>query len=191
MQSNTKAIARRANLCKLVFVAALLCSAALVFSSSARAQGDCKTVHDAIGKSITLPSHAYEAETDPNRTSAGATNHEIIRTGGAIYVSIGGKWKKSPMSEADTRAQEEENWKTAKNVSCKYLRDESVNGQSAAVYKTHNENEDTTEDGQVWISKSKGLPLREEQDIDVGAGDKRHISIRYEYTNVQAPAISP
>ncbi len=191
MQSNTKAIARRANLCKPVFVAALFCSAALVFSTAARAQGDCKTVHDAIGKSITLPSHAYEAETDPNRPSAGATKHEIIRTGGAIYVLTDEKWKKSPMSEADTRAQEEENWKTAKNVSCKYLRDESVNGQSAAVYKTHNENEDTKEDGQVWISKSKGLPLREEQDIDVGAGDKRHMSIRYEYTNVQAPAISP
>ena len=89
------------------------------------------------------------------------------------------------------RAQEEENWKNAKNVSCKYLRDESVKGESAAVYSTHNENEDTKEDGQVWVSKSKGLPLRQEEDVDIGYGDKRHHSTRYEYTNVQAPAVSP
>jgi hypothetical protein len=110
---------------------------------------------------------------------------------GAIYITMKGKWEKSPMSAAAMRAQEEENWKTAKNVSCKYLRDESVNGQSAAVYSTHNENEDTKEDGQVWVSKSKGLLLRQEEDVEIGYGDKRHHSIRYEYTNIQAPPVSP
>ena len=115
----------------------------------------------------------------------------MITTGGAIYITMKGKWKKSPLSAAAMRAQEDENWKTAKNVSCKYLRDESVNGQSAAVYKTHQDDETIKEDGQVWVSKSKGLPLRQEEDVDLGQGDKRHHSTRYEYNNVQAPAVSP
>lgn len=191
MPQYTSAIARRANLCKSIFVAALLCSPAFLLSPAARAQGDCKLVHDAIDKLTTVSNHAYEAESNPARPGTGATNHEVIRAGGTIYVLMNGKWKKSPMSAAEMRAREQENWKNAKNVSCKHLRDESVKGESAAVYSTHNENEDSKEDGQIWVSKSKGLPLREEQDVDLGSGDKHHMSIRYEYTNVQAPAVSP
>ena len=191
MPQYKSAIARRANPCKSFFAAALFCSAALLISPAARAQGECKPVRDAIDKMTTVSSHAYEAESNPARPGAGVANHETISMGGTIYVLMNGKWKKSPMSAADMHAQQEENWKNAKNVSCKHLRDESVKGESAAVYSTHNENEDSREDGQVWVSKSKGLPLREEQDVDLGAGDKHHISIRYEYTNVQAPAVSP
>jgi hypothetical protein len=32
------------------------------------------------------------------------------------------------------------------------------------------------------------LVLRTEQDMDIGDGVKRHISIRYEYANIHAPA---
>ena len=42
-------------------------------------------------------------------------------------------------------------------------------------------------DGQMWISKSKGLPLRDEMDVDAGDGIKHHHSTRYGYTNVQPP----
>ncbi len=53
-----------------------------------------------------------------------------------------------------------------------------------AVFTLHSENEDGQEDARVWISKS-GLLLR--QEINLGPED--HISIRYEYTNVTAPAL--
>jgi hypothetical protein len=191
MPWHKRELAGCANLWNTVLAAALLCSAAFIISPAARAQSDCKTVHDAVGKLTTVPNHAYETETNPARPGNGATSHETIRTETTIYVMISGKWQKSPLTPAQMRAQEEENWKNAKNVSCKHVRDESVNGQSAAVYSTHNEDEDTKEDGQVWVSKSKGLPLREEQDVDLGSGDKHHMSIRYEYSNVQAPAVSP
>jgi hypothetical protein len=64
-----------------------------------------------------------------------------------------------------------------------------VNGEAAALYMAHSENDDVKSDAQTWISKSKGLPLRTEEDIDTGGGDKRHMSIRYEYGNIQAPAV--
>jgi hypothetical protein len=192
MQRHQRGIARRVNRCNPILVAALLCSAALVLSPAARAQSECKPVYDATDKLMTVPSHGYQTETNPaGKGAETTTNAEIIRTGGAIYITIKGKWKKSPMSLADMHAQEEENRKTAKNISCKHLRDESVNGQSAAVYTAHSETDDAKADSQVWISKSKGVLLRQDEDIDTGDGDKTHISIRYEYGNVQAPTVSP
>lgn len=191
MPQYKRGIARYANLCERIFVAALLCSAALLISPAVRAQSDCKPVYDATDKLISVPSHAYQA-TNPGQAGSQATNSEVIRTAGAIYTNTKGKWKKSPMSLAQMHAQEEENKKTAKNISCKHLRDESVNGESTTVYSTHSETDDIKADAQVWISKSKGLILRQEEDLDLGdAGGKSHISIRYEYANVQAPAVSP
>jgi hypothetical protein len=174
-----------------VLAAAWLCSAVLIISPAARAQDSCRPLYDASDKLLTGPSHAYQTESNPARPGSDVTNHEIIYTGGAIYVMMKGKWTKSPMSAAAMHAQEEENKKTAKNVSCKHLRDESVKGESAAVYSGHSETDDTKADTQTWISKSKGLLLRQEEDVDIGGGDKRHFSIRFEYTNVQAPAVSP
>ena len=191
MQSNKRAIVKRVNGCNPIFVATLLSSAALLLAPPARAQTDCKPVYDAVDKLTTVPSHAYEIETNPARPGSDASSVEMISTGGAIYIMMKGKWKKSPMSMADMHAQEEENWKTAKNISCKHLRDESVKGESAAVYSAHSETEDTKTDAQMWISKSKGLLLRQDDDVDIGGGEKHHRSIRYEYTNVQAPAVSP
>ena len=81
--------------------------------------------------------------------------------------------------------QEKENREHG-TATCRYLREEVVGGEAAAVYSAHSENEDVKSDGQVWISK-KGLPLREELDIDIGDPSKIHHSVRYEYSNVQAP----
>jgi hypothetical protein len=85
---------------------------------------------------------------------------------------------------------EEQNIKSSK-YTCRYLRDEPVNGEPAAVYSPHSEREDLEikSDGQLWISKSRGLPLRQELEI-MESGDKpdvNHHSIRYESTNVRPP----
>ena len=68
------------------------------------------------------------------------------------------------------------------------MREESLNGEPAAVYKVHSETEAAKTDGQVWISKSKGLPLRQELDMDVGgSAGKSHREMRYDYANVKPP----
>jgi hypothetical protein len=89
------------------------------------------------------------------------------------------------MTPQQVMKKEEENRKNSKST-CRYLKDESVSGETAAVYSTRSETGDIKSDGQIWISKGRGLPLRQEFDIDSGgSGGKYHHSARYEYGNVQ------
>ena len=65
-----------------------------------------------------------------------------------------------------------------------------MNGKSAALYSTHSESEHGKNDNQIWVSKSKGLILRQETDLYSNRGNgKTHLSVRYEYSNVQAPRL--
>ena len=157
-------------------------------AAPASAQGDCKTVFDADDKLIATDHRAFATHSPVGRTGNAETN-ESVMVGGVTYVKVKGGWHKSPMTVAQLREQKAENRKNAKSVSCRYLRDESVDGEVARVFSVHSETEDNKSDGTIWISKSRGLPLRQEQDDDMGgsAADKMHYSIRYEYTNVTAP----
>jgi hypothetical protein len=159
------------------------------------AQGGCQPVDDAMNKVMTTPTHIYTSMSPVPSTGGQprtdeATHSETIYVGGSAYVKVGGKWSRSEWTPQRITKQEQENRKQSKST-CRYLRDESVNGETAAVYSTHSERSDVvghiTSDGQVWISKSKGLPLRHEMDLDAGDGIKHHHSTRYEYTNVQPP----
>jgi hypothetical protein len=91
------------------------------------------------------------------------------------------------MSPKDMQAQEEENIRNATAVACKRLRDESANGASATVYSMHSETGFSTEDGQVWVGKSTGLPVKSEYDIRIDTGEKTHYVTRFEYAGVKAP----
>ena len=168
----------------------------LIGSTPLAAQSGCQPVDDAMNKVMTVPSHIYGAMTPI--LSNGSTprpsdtvHNETIYLGGSAYVKVGGKWSRSEWTPQRIMKQEQENREKSKST-CRYLRDESVNGEAANVYSLHSERSDVgqmqvTSDGEVWISKSKGLPLRHEMDIDAGHGTKDHHSTRYEYTNVQPP----
>jgi hypothetical protein len=68
------------------------------------------------------------------------------------------------------------------------LKDEPMGGETAAVYSERSQSGEAQ--AQLWISKSSGLLLREEMDIGSGGqGHATHLSMRYEYANVQAPRI--
>jgi hypothetical protein len=136
-------------------------------------------------KVITTPSHLYSSMTG---SSPGSKPHttETIYTGGASYVNIGGRWARSPISPQEVLKREQENRQNSK-YTCRYLRDEPLSGELAAVYATHAETSDIVSDGQIWISKGRGLPLRHEEDIRVEGMDRNHHSTRYEYGNIQPP----
>lgn len=151
------------------------------------ADAACKTVLDAMAKQIETPTHLYATETSALRGGK-PEPRESIYAGGAIYIQMRGQWKRSPMSTQDMRKQQEENVRNAKSMSCRYLRDETVNGETAAVYHSQNETEGVKSQAVLWISKRTGLPLRSENDIDTGDKDKMHLVIRYDYAGVRPPA---
>ena len=141
----------------------------------------CLTLAPSSSRCLRIPTSQKPARDGKTKTS------EAIYANGAIYINYNGKWIRSKMTPQDMLKQEQENIRDAK-ITCRHVRDEMVNGEAAALYMAHSDNDGVKSDAQTWISKSKGLPLKTEEDIDTGDGDKRHMSIRYEYGNVHPPA---
>jgi hypothetical protein len=149
----------------------------LIGAKPLAAQGDCKLAFDAGSKVLDTPAHLYST------MNIGGTTQtvESIYAAGAIYLKFGGKWSPSPITMQETKELTQKNRQNSK-ATCRYLNDESVSGEMAAVYSVHEESPKGKVDSRVWISKAKGLPLRMETDVD-----KFHSSTRYEYGNVKPP----
>ena len=65
---------------------------------------------------------------------------------------------------------------------CAHLRDEMVNGQPTAVYREQYKGDTGSTTATIWISKSSGRLLREEQDGDITGKGKGHISYHWSST---------
>jgi hypothetical protein len=112
---------------------------------------------------------------------------ETIFADGQKYIRGHGKWMRLPVTSQEVLEEEKEKQEHGKST-CQLLRTESVNGQPASVYSMHREYGEITEDGQIWVSKRTGLPLRVDGDVDTrGTKVKAHSSTRFEYGNVQPP----
>jgi hypothetical protein len=162
-------------------------AAAAIGAMPALAQKDvasCKPLFDAMRKQHQTATHMY---TTTAKGGAAPRTMEMISVGNANYLQIRGQWKSSPMSPKEMQEQEDENIRDAKALACKRLRDESVNGVSATAYSMHSDTGFSTEDGQFWVGKSNGLPVKAEYDITIDAGEKTHYVTRYEYAGVKAP----
>lgn len=62
---------------------------------------------------------------------------------------------------------------------CSYLRDEAVAGQPAAVYREQYRYGSGSTDATIWIAKTSGRLLREEQDGDIVGKGRGHIAYRW------------
>ncbi len=164
----------------LAFTAAMATS---TFAPSVHAADPaCKPVMDAMEKLVATPNHQFQTETGSFRKTP--MSSETITTGNTLFVLVNGKWSSMPFNAQQALKDMQQSARSAK-ATCKYLRDEAINGEAAALYSSHNATDYGTSDQHVWISKSRGLPLR--QIIDISEG-KAHHEVRYEYANVQAPA---
>jgi hypothetical protein len=148
------------------------------------AQDECKAmekvVADASSKTHSTPTHVYTNSKIDGQTFAS----EIIYAAGSMYMKIDGKWTLAgSIKDLEQTEQQLKRDAHSKDV-CHSLKDETVNGELASVYTSHSETPRGTIDSQVWISKVKGLPLREVTTSDDG---KATISTRYEYGNVRPP----
>jgi hypothetical protein len=146
-------------------------------------QAVCQPPLDGQLKLITTPHHTVTAEGKPPKMG------EAIAVDGANYLKVHDTWRKSPMTVQASLAQEQENIRNATVFNCTRLPDGDVDGTPAAVYKVHSETPDVgSSDAQIWLSKATGLPLRTENDFN-STGTNRHMSIKYDYANIHAPAV--
>jgi hypothetical protein len=157
----------------------------LLSALPASAATGCDAVLAAIHKVYQVPAHLYMTE-----TGARTRNAETIYLNGTTFIMVNGHWRKSTVSPKDLLDAKKES--DQKIGTCTAVRDEAVNGEAATLYKNHSQTPDDSVDTQIWVSKSRGLPLKQINDIDVGGGirGKSRTEIRYEYTNVTAPAVN-
>jgi hypothetical protein len=146
---------------------------------------DCKPVIDAVSKIDSTPSHAYNTTTRTGTTK----KSEVIHTAKSAYVFVDGKWTSVPTSPGEAVKQIQENLKNAKSVSCRLVKNESIDGQSTALYETLVGDGADSSTNLMWISKASGLPVHQKILINPNGPDKVEYEIRFEYTNVQAPAV--
>jgi hypothetical protein len=144
------------------------------------AQGECQIVVDANRKIFDVPVHLYTTSNTGGKT----ITVESIYAAGNLYIKIEGKWTSGgstkDMAEMMRKKQQDH------GGTCRLVKDELVDGEMAAQYSVSSQiRKAGTFNSQIWISKSKGLPLREEDDIDIGS--KTHNSTRYEYAGVKPP----
>lgn len=166
-----------------LFICALLILVSMA-SHYAMAVDSCQPLQNTAAKLATMPTHIY-ATTVNNGADSKPTTIEMIYAKGAVYEKLGGSWMRTNLTPQELVAQDQEK---QKNGSCHYMKDELVGGEMAAVYTERSQSGEAQ--AQLWISKSNGLLLREEMDIgSAGRGHATHISMRYEYANVQAPRI--
>lgn len=167
----------------------LITAAALASMASAgvlAADASCKAVFDAMAKQVVTPNHEYMTQTT-GADKAKREQREVINTGTAQYFLVGGEWHAMKESPQETLKREREN-EASSNATCRYLRDEKVEGVSTAVFSEHSQSEDSESNGLVWISKANSMPVREQIDMNPKDPAARHLEVRIEYANVQAPS---
>jgi len=170
-------------ICAIIFAAsASICTPAAIANDDS-----CKPVFDAITRLVKTPNHQFliQSSDAPGSTPQAG---EMIFTGKTTYILHDGKWQTSSITPEETLKQDEENRKNSK-TSCRVVRDETVEGVSAAVYSLHSESEVGKSDGLIWISKASALPLRQKIELAMnGITEKNHVETRFVYSGVEPPA---
>ena len=151
--------------------------------------GGCEVPIAAMNKLWQTPSHQYMTET-AGYLKGTTRSSEIVTTRTDRYLLVNGSWHHSALGKEEVAQMIEANEANARQDECKFIRDEAVDGQSAALYTTKHSSDDDTSSTRIWISRQTGLPLKMEIDMDVGGGatGKSHTTLRVDYKNVAAPA---
>lgn len=160
-------------------VVALLCL-------TAHASNPCQPVFDALDKVVITPRHTYSTITQAFAHGQPRASETIVANG-KVYIRVNRKWRPGLSSLQDMQLRQKERRRHATEA-CQFMRDELVDTEAAAVFSMRTESENSKEEAQLWISKSTGLPLRDEQDIEVGGtAGKEHISTQFKYVHIQPP----
>ncbi|MEO8747488.1 MAG: hypothetical protein ABI379_07515 [Rhodanobacter sp.] len=156
-------------------------------TSAHAADPACKPVFEALTKAAATPNHQFMTETAANKPTPESS--EVIATANMMYTKIDTTWHGRPFNPQQQATQMREAYKTAA-LTCRHLRDETLAGDPVAVYDTQDKQEGgSIVNSQIWVSKARGLPVKQTIDMDVGGGSgKSHTEVRVDYANVQPPA---
>ena len=69
------------------------------FLLPANAADGCQPLHDSVMKRLSTSSHMYMTET-AGYLKGGPRSSEMIYLNADMYIYVGGKWRKSPISKA-------------------------------------------------------------------------------------------
>ena len=152
----------------------------------------CAPIYGVMAKLFDTPFHLYmidSAQTDARLHGGKPNLSEEVWSGNVMYIMTRGKWIKSPVDVAAMRKDQKERQEVDSKATCRHVRDETVNGESTALWSIHSVTESGTSDTNVWVSKSRNVIVQSDVHLDVGGAlGKSHMVQRYEYSNVHAPA---
>jgi hypothetical protein len=168
------------------FAASALIMVPLTVALAAPALGQdasCTPVVSAFARLAQTPNHQFTEQRGP----AGAGRTESITTGTTRYIRTDGKWVAKPFSPAAEIMEEAARARSEKST-CRFIRDENVDGVAAGVYSVQTQADYGSSETKLWIAKANGLPVREEIKLKLAkVSGKARVEVRFIYAGVAAP----
>jgi hypothetical protein len=69
----------------------------------------------------------------------------------------------------------------AQDKTCKFVREDSVDGEAVSVYSQHLAAPEGSTDEEIWVSKKSNRILREEIEGDITGSGRGHLSMLFHY----------
>ena len=162
----------------------------------------CKGLADAMLTNAKTPYHSvgsisFDPKDPPVPGSTGVPSPiatETIFTGTQVFVKLpNGQWKDIHANLADLQSKVKES--AASFTDCAHLPNDKVDGKDLAVYTGADKNDTMNVTTKVWVTPDNGALVRSETDIagptaPDGKVRHQHLSLRYDYTDIKAPAVS-
>jgi hypothetical protein len=146
---------------------------------SARAD-DCATVLSAVFAQAKVP---YASTMTTSKPGQPVSRNEAVVIGTKMYVQVNEAWQPVPYSAQEMIDQITENAKKSKQT-CRKVGVELVDGEATTIYSDHEESPRGIVDSRIWISDSRGLPLKIEAHFESGMS----FTSTVRYDNIQPPA---
>jgi hypothetical protein len=155
--------------------------AGIMFAADGLDDPVCRVFLDAMSKSARTPVHAYITMGSLTNGTA-PTEIETLTIGDVAYTKSRGEWKVGKARSLVAEFMEQMTLHPEATIHCEYERDEPFESEAATVYRIRVGKVDC----KMWVSKARGLMVHATIDIPLN-GSVTHASVRYDYTNVQAP----
>ena len=109
----------------------------------------------------------------------------MVFKGDKAYTLMNGAWSSIAFSAKDQLEMiDTSSERAAKTATCRRVGSESVNGESATVFASHDDAHGKPIDARLWLSDRSGLPLKSEVHMAGGMV----LTDEFRYTNVEVPA---